>query len=86
MYKVCRVSVVNIPSHLLVVTYAVIQFLLHMTKQFLGGKCLSLSLLLICPIPAVLLWYDVCLSDIQQCRSELLQLTAGDTHQRRVQA
>ena len=36
-------------------------------------------------IPAVLLWYDVCLSDIQQGQSELLQLTAGDAHQRSVQ-
>jgi len=36
--------------------------------------------------PCSLIRYDVCLFDIQQCRSELLQLTAGYTHERSVQA
>jgi hypothetical protein len=69
----------NIPFYFLVMTYAAVQFLLHVTKNFLSNTCVS-SLLLVMLNPAVLLWYHMCLSDIQQGQSELLQLTAGYTH------
>ena len=72
------------PFYLLVVTYASIHLILHMSEYFLYSVRLSF-LLWISLFPAGLIGYDVCLSDIQQRRSELLQLTAGYTHQRSVQ-
>jgi hypothetical protein len=60
--------------------YAVIELSLHATEHFL--RCLDLSpFLWASPSARVLLWCDVFLSDIQEVRSELLQLTARDGHQ-----
>jgi hypothetical protein len=70
----------NIPFYFLVMTYTSIQFLLQVTKNFFSITCVSFSLLLVSLNPAVLLWYHMCLPDIQQGQSELLQLTAGYTH------
>jgi hypothetical protein len=68
-----QISVMTAPLYLLVVTYAVVKLLLHVTERFLRMFGLFVDIWL-------LLWYDVCLSDIQQFRSELFQLTAGYTH------
>jgi hypothetical protein len=74
----------NSPFYLLVMKYAVIQLFLHVTELYIKGMCLSISLLLIGLSPTTMLCW-MCLSDIQQGQSELLQLTAGDTNQRGVQ-
>jgi hypothetical protein len=66
--------------------YAGIQLFLHIKECILRGVTLSLSLLLSRLNPTVLFWRDVCLCDTQQGRFELLQLTAGYTHQRSVKA
>jgi hypothetical protein len=73
-------AVRSVPFNFLVVTYAVVQLFLHMTEQFLWGTSLSLFHMLVHLCPAVPLCCDVCLSDIKQGRSELLQLTAGYKH------
>jgi hypothetical protein len=57
-----------------------------MPEHILRGMTLSLSLLLTSLNPIILLWRDVCLCDTQQGRFELLQLTAGYTHQCRIKA
>jgi hypothetical protein len=51
------------PFYLLVVTYARIHLILHMSEHLLGNVRLSF-LLLIGLIPEGLIGYDVCLSDI----------------------
>jgi len=60
--------------------YTVVQLFLHITRHILWvlNPCLPTTLFTF--IQIVLSQCDVCLSDIQQCRSELLQLTAGYTH------
>jgi hypothetical protein len=73
---------VVVPFYLLVVTYAVVQLFLHVTEELLRRWGLSLFLLFLGLSPMVLL----CLSHTQQGRFELLQLTAGYTHQRSIQA
>jgi hypothetical protein len=80
-----QLFVISSPIYLLVVTYAVVKFLLYVTERFIRKFELFVNVWLLYLIPAVLLWYEVCLSDIQQGQSELLQLTAGDAHQRSVQ-
>jgi hypothetical protein len=63
-----------------VVTYAVVELLLHTTEHFL--KCLYVFPLLCASLSArVLRWCVVFLSDIQEVRSQFLQLTARDAHQ-----
>jgi hypothetical protein len=78
--------ILNLPFYFLVMTNALIQSFLHSAGYCPRGVALSLSLLYMNFIPTGLLWYDLCLSDIQQVQSEFLQLTAGDTHQRSVEA
>jgi hypothetical protein len=74
------------PFYILVMTYAGVQLFLHVKEHILRGVTPSLSLLLTILNPTVLFWCDVCLCDTQQGRFELLQLTAGYTHQCRVKA
>jgi len=68
---------VTIPMYFLVVTYTGIQLFLHMKEHILT----DVTLFLLATVPH---WYDVWLSDIQQNRVELFQLTAGDTNERSV--
>jgi hypothetical protein len=64
----------------LVMTCAVVELLLHETEHFL--RCLDLSLLLSVSLSArVLCWCVEFLSDIQEVRSQFLQLAARDAHQ-----
>jgi hypothetical protein len=69
----------------LVVTYAVVELILHMLKHLFGSVNLSLWIMLNILLSRFLPGYDACLSDIQHCQSEFLQLTAGYTHQRSVE-
>jgi hypothetical protein len=68
------------PFYLLVVAYAFVKLLLHATELFIESGSPYVTISLVTHIPTVLLWYDVCLSDLQQGRSELLQLTASYEH------
>jgi len=52
----------------LMMSYAVIQLFLHVTENFLRSADIFVSV------------HVASLSDTQQRRSELLQLTAGDAH------
>jgi hypothetical protein len=62
------------------VAYAVVELSLHVTKYFL--RCLGLALFLsVCLSARVLPYCEQFLSDIQEVRSQLLQLTAGNAHQ-----
>jgi len=72
------------PLYLLVLTYAVVKLFLHGTEGFIRKCWLLVNIWLLYLFTAVLLWYDLFLSYIQQGQFELLQLTAGDTHQRSV--
>jgi hypothetical protein len=75
----------QVPHNLVVKTYTVIQLLLHATEHFLRG--LYLGLFLSVSLSArVMRWYVGFLSDIQEVRSQFLQLTASDAHQSSVQA
>jgi hypothetical protein len=66
--------------YVLVVTYAVVELLLHPTERFL--RCLDLSVLLSVSLSTrVLLWCVGFLSDIQEVRPQLFQLTACDASQ-----
>jgi hypothetical protein len=65
------------------VTYAVVQFLLHVSVQFVGA--VNVLDIFVSLNHTFLTGYGLCLSDIQQCQFELLQLTAGDAHQHGVQ-
>ena len=67
------------PFYPLVLTYAVVKLLPHATELFMGSVSSYVTISLVTRIDTVLFWYDVCLSDIQQRHSELLQLTAGYT-------
>jgi hypothetical protein len=60
-------------------SYAVIQLFLHVTEHFLRSADTFPCVLL-----ASLIIRYAFLSDTQQCRSELLKLTAGDAHHRAV--
>jgi hypothetical protein len=62
------------------VTYAVVKLFLHATERFIRMVGLLANIWQLYLFPAVLLWYDLCLSDIQEGQFELLQLTAGYTH------
>jgi hypothetical protein len=73
------------PFYLLVVMYAIVKLILHATVLFIESFSPNMTIPLVTLNPAVLDCYDVCLSDLQQRHSELLQLTAGYTHQRSVQ-
>jgi len=68
------------PFYLLVVMYAVVKLFLHVMELFIGSVSSYVTVSLVTRIPAVLLRYAMCLSDIHQRRPELLQLTAGYTH------
>jgi len=65
--------------------YAVIEPFLHVMKHFLRGVYLflflSLCLLLVTLSSQVLFRCDVSLSDVQETRPKLLQLTARDAYQ-----
>jgi hypothetical protein len=64
----------------LVMTYAFVELFLHATERFL--RCLDLSPFLMTSLSArVLRWCVELLSDIQEVRSQFLQLTARDAHQ-----
>jgi hypothetical protein len=71
----------NAPQYALVVTYAVVELLLHLTEHFLRGVYLSLFLLTVSLSSRVLRWCVEFLSDIQEVRSQFLQLTARDASQ-----
>jgi len=68
------------PLYLLVVTYAVVQLILHATELVIEIVSSCMTIPLVTRFHAVLLGYYVCLVDLQQRCSELLQLTAGYTH------
>jgi hypothetical protein len=69
-----------VPLYLLVVTYTAVQLFLQDTKQFFRVLILFVFLLLSSHSQTVLLRFDKCLSDVQQVRPELLQLTASYTY------
>jgi pentose-5-phosphate-3-epimerase len=61
-------------------TYAVVEVLLHAAEHFL--RCLDLSpFLTVSPSVRVQRWCVEFLSNIQEVRSQFLQLTARDAHQ-----
>jgi hypothetical protein len=74
------------PFYLLVMTYALIQLFLYMLEEFFRNMCLFLWIFMMCLLLTLQPWCGMCPSDIQQRQSELLQLTAGYTYQRSVQA
>jgi hypothetical protein len=61
-------------------TYAVVELSLHAVKHFRMRVCLSLFLLSVSLSSGVLLRCVWFLSDIQEVRSQFLQLTAGNAH------
>jgi hypothetical protein len=60
-------------------SYAAVQLFLHLTEHFLRSADIFLCVFLACLITRYAF-----LSDTQQPRSELLQLTAGDAHHRAI--
>jgi hypothetical protein len=68
------------PFYLLMFTYTVVQLFLHISRHFLRVLNLYLTTFLFTFIQVALSQCDVCPFDIQQRRSDLLQLTAGYTH------
>jgi hypothetical protein len=69
------------PEYLLVMPYATVELFLHPKEHFLRSVYLGLCFLSVSLSARVLLWCVVFLPDIQQVRSQLLQLTAGNGHQ-----
>jgi hypothetical protein len=65
----------------LVTPYTVAELLLHATQHFLRGLYLGFFLLSVSLSARVLRWCVGFLSDIQEVRSQFLQLTARDAHQ-----
>jgi hypothetical protein len=65
----------------LVMTYAVVELLLHATEHLLRFMDLTVFLPSVILGAQVLHWCVVYLSDIQEVRPQFLQLTARDAHQ-----
>jgi hypothetical protein len=77
--------VANIPDYLLVMTYTIVELLLHSTEHFLRGVYLGFFLS-VSLSARVLRWCVGFLSDIQEVRSQFLQLTARYGHYWGIQA
>jgi len=78
-------SHVIIPLYVLVVTYAVFYLFPHMLEHVLRNVGMSLCMMMMMMMMIIVFsrvvdGNDVCLFDIQQRCSELLQLTAGNNH------
>jgi hypothetical protein len=72
------------PYYELVMTYASVELLLHAIEHFLRSVNLGLFVLLVSLSARVLLQCVQFLSDIQEVRSQFLQLTARNANQCRI--